>query len=202
MTYVRKLLSAAVLTATIVAGTATMSFAANYSKEITNLIHFHLIDFVGWNNNDMDVMRKYHGPEVAVDMVGVHTDGIDPHVAMIGKMLSSGAAKVTQHSPSLAQGDWTAVVGITAGGNMATIGKWKNGALSDEYLFVRPLIANQIKAVDVSKPIVTVTTPDDQALRSATGAEKGWSAVMADGYAIFTQTVDGKVAQQLGFASK
>ena len=54
----------------------------------------------------------------------------------------------------------------------------------------------------MSKPIVTVTTPDDAGLRAATGAEPGWSAVMVNGYAVFTETVDGKVKQQIGFASK
>jgi hypothetical protein len=194
--------AALILAGSLFGSNAMTASAADYAEETTNLIHFHLIDFIGWNNADMDVMRTYHRPEVAVDMAGMHTDGIDPHVEALTGMLSSGAAKITQHSPSLAQGEWTAVVGVTANGNMSTIGKWKDGALTAEYLFIRPLKAEEIKAVDVSKPIVTVTTPDDAALRAATGAEIGWSAVMVDGYSIFTQTVDGKVAQQLGFASK
>jgi hypothetical protein len=189
--------------ALLAAGLLTTSVTAqDYAQETNNLINFHLVDFIGWNNANMDVMRKYHSAEVAVDMVGMHTDGIDPHVQALTGMLSQGAAKITQHSPSLAQGEWTAVVGITANGNMATIGKWKDGALTAEHLFVRPLSVEEVKAVDVSKPIVTVTTPDDAGLRAATGAEPGWTAVMVDGYAVFTQTVDGKMAQQLGFASK
>jgi len=180
----------------------TMASAQDHAQETTNLINFHLVDFIGWNNANMDVMRKYHGADVAVDMAGMHTDGIDPHVEALTGMLKQGAGKIALHSPSLAEGEWTAVVGVTAMGNMATIGKWQDGALSAEYLFIRPLSADEIKAVDISKPIVTVTTPDDAALRAATGAEPGWSAVMVDGHAIFTQTVDGKVTQTLGFASK
>ncbi len=181
---------------------ATTARAQDHAQETTNLINFHLIDFIGWNNANMDVMRKYHGAEVAVDMAGTHTDGINPHVDALTYMLKQGAGKITQHSPSLAEGEWTAVVGVTPAGNMATIGKWKDGALSAEYLFIRPLSADEVKAVDVSRPVITVTTPDDAALRAATGAEPGWSAAMVDGYAIFTQTVDGKVTQTLGFASK
>lgn len=191
--------AAALLAASLLGAPA---LAQDYAQETTNLINFHLVDFIGWNNANMDVMRKYHGADVAVDMAGMHTDGIDPHVEALTGMLSQGAGKITQHSPSLAEGEWTAVVGVTANGNMATIGKWKDGALTAEHLFVRPLSADEVKAVDVSEPIITVTTSDDQALRAATGAEPGWSAVMVEGFAVFTQTVDGKVAQQLGFASK
>ena len=94
------------------------------------------------------------------------------------------------------------MVGVTANGKMATIGKWKGGVLTEEHLFVRPLTTDQINAVDVSKPIVKVTTPNDAKLRAATGAEPGWSAAMVDGFAVFTQTTDSKVVRQLGFASK
>lgn len=182
--------------------TEKLSGAADYSQEITNLIHFDLIDFVGWNNNDMDVMRTYHGDGVAVDMMGVHTDGIDPHVDALVQMLSGAFDKIVQHSPKLAQGDWTAVVGVTANGSMATVGQWKDGVLSAEYLFLRQLSAQEIAATDVSNAVATITTPDDKKLRAATGAEAGWSAVMGADYAIFTRTVDGSVAQQLGYASK
>jgi hypothetical protein len=182
MLNIRHLVSALGLAATLLTGTTMRSSAADRSQEINNLIYFHLIDFVGWNNNNMDVMRKYHSPQVVVDMVGVHTDGIDAHVGMITQTLSSGAAKILQHSPILAQGEWTAVVGMTGGGNMATIGKWKDGALSEEYIFVRPLTSDEAKAVDVSQPIVTITTPDDQELRAANGAEPAgallWSMAM------------------------
>jgi len=181
---------------------ATPGFAQDHGQETTNLINFHLVDFIGWNNADMDLMRKYHAAEVSVDMAGMHTDGIDPHVEALTGMLSQGAGKIAQHSPSLAQGEWTAVVGVSAAGSMATIATWKDGAMTAEHLFIRPLSADEIAKVDVSAPIVTVTTPDDAALRAATGAEPGWSAVMVEGFAVFTRTVDGKVTQTLGFASK
>lgn len=197
-----KTTAAALFTASVFGNFISTASAADFAEETTNLINFHLVDFIGWNNANMDVMRKYHGADVAVDMVGMHTDGIDAHVEALSGMLSQGAGKITQHSPSLAQGEWTAVVGSSANGNMATIGKWKDGALTAEHLFVRPLTAEEVKTIDVSKPVISVTTPDDAGLRAATGAEPNWSAVMVEGFAIFTQTVDGKVVQQLGFASK
>ncbi len=196
-----KTATALALTATLL-GRTDPAQAQDHAQETTNLINFHLVDFIGWNNGDMDLMRRYHAAEVAVDMAGTHTDGIDPHVEVLTGMLAQGAGKIVQHSPSLAEGEWTAVVGVTAAGNMATIARWKDGAMTTEHLFIRPLTADEIAAVDVSAPIVTVTTPDDAALRAATGAEPGWGAVMVDGFAIFTQTVDGKVTQTLGFASK
>ncbi|MDV3253749.1 hypothetical protein DevBK_20605 [Devosia sp. BK] len=201
MTTLRKALAAtAILTSALLAGTTGFAAAAE-SQEITNLTHFHLIDFIGWNNNNMDVMRAYHGAEVAVDMAGFHTDGLDAHIAALEGMQNAGTAKIVQHSPNVAQGEWTAVVGFSAS-SLATIGKWKDGVLTEEHLFLRPLSAEETKSVDMSNPIIVITTPDDAELRAATGAEAGWSATMVDGYAVFTQTLDGKVTQQLGFASK
>lgn len=185
----------------LLAGVPTLANAADYEQEKTNLLHFHMVDFIGWNNNNMDVMRTYHGADVAVDMAGMHTDGIEAHVEILSNALSGDFNKIVQHSPSVAEGEWTAVVGVQGNSSIATIAIWKDGVMSAEYLFLRPLTDEEIKAVDVSKPIVTVTTPDDQDLRAATGAEAGWSAVMVDGNAIFTQTTDGEVTKQLGFTS-
>ena len=63
--------SAAALLATMLLGvTATSVSAKDYAQETTNLINFHLIDFIGWSNGNMDVMRKYHGSKVLVNIIG------------------------------------------------------------------------------------------------------------------------------------
>lgn len=187
--------------ALLIAGFASAASAADHKKEITNLIAFDLVDFVGWNNPDMEVLRKYHTDDVAVDMLTTHSDGMDAHAKILQQIQDSGQAnKIIQHLPKVAEGDWTAVGGITAKGSMATIAKWRDGKIAEEYLFLRPLSDSEVAAIDVSKPTVTITTPNDPELRTATGAEAGWNAVMSTKYAIFTHSVDGAVVKRLGFA--
>lgn len=181
--------------------------AAEHREETTNLIHFDMVDFVGWNDQDWGVMKKYHTADVAVDIMGQHTDGIDPHIAMMKKTLGSQPSMVVQHAPKVAQGDYTGVVGITniPGFRMATIAKWRDGAIADEHLFTRELKPAELAALDLSKPTLSITTPDDQALRAATGAQAGWNVVVTGAnpaYAVFSQTVDGKLTQQIGFAEQ
>jgi hypothetical protein len=44
--------------------------------------------------------------------------------------------KIEDHPIKIAQGDWTAVIGNLAGGRrMATVAKWRDGAISEEYVF-------------------------------------------------------------------
>lgn len=173
---------------------------SEHAEEIDNLIAFHLVDFVGWNNGDMEVMRTYHAPVVLVDMAGERTDGIDPHVAAIESMLSDGATKIVQHSPMVAEGPWTAVVGVKSDGRIATVSQWQAGAMISETLFLREMTSDEIAGVDKSDPSHVITTPDDARLRALTGAELGWSAMTVNDVVIFTQTVDGKVQQTIGFA--
>lgn len=187
--------------ALMIVGFASAASAADYQKEITNLIAFDIVDFVGWNNPDMEVLRKYHTDDVAVDMLATHSDGMDAHAKILQQIHDSGQAnKIIQHLPKVAEGDWTAVGGITAKGSMATVVKWRDGKIAEEFLFLRPLSDSEVAAIDVSKPTVTITTPNDTELRTATGAEAGWSAVMGTDYVIFTHSVDGAVEKRIGFA--
>jgi hypothetical protein len=179
--------------------------APDHSKETRNLINFDLVDFVGWNNNDMDVMRTYHGALVKVNMAGYPSEGIDAHIQAIQQSLRSNAPKIVQHWPQVAEGDWTCVVGVSAqpGFSMATLARWPadGGGMTEERVYVRQLSADETRAVDISRPELSVVTPDDAALRAATGAGSGWRCVVATNTVIFTHTVNGRVEQQLGFAS-
>ncbi|HMC57316.1 MAG TPA: hypothetical protein VKH19_19200, partial [Gemmatimonadaceae bacterium] len=38
--------------------------------EAVNGTNFHLLDFVAWNNRDMDMFRRLHTADVKVDMMG------------------------------------------------------------------------------------------------------------------------------------
>ncbi len=182
-------------------GSATTAPAGDRRDEITNLIAFDIVDFVGWNNADMDVMRRYHAASVAVDMAGTHTDGIDAHVDMLQQILATGIApKIVQHDPQVAEGAWTAVVGVMTEGSMATVAKWRDGAMTEEYLFLRPMTPDELTATDTANPVLSLTTPDDAALRVATGAAAGWSAQMGTDHAVFTLRVAGAVVERLGFA--
>jgi hypothetical protein len=62
------------------------------------------------------------------------------------------------------------------------------------------MTSDEIAGVDKSGPSHVITTPDDARLRALTGAELGWSAMTVSDVVIFTQTVDGKVQQTIGFA--
>src|SRR5881227_1428740 len=85
--------------------------------EVVNGTNFHLLDFVAWNNRDMDMFRRLHTADVKVDMMGV-TEGIDAHVAAVQPMLSGpSAGRIVQHWPIVAQGEWTCMVGTIMPGN-------------------------------------------------------------------------------------
>lgn len=197
----RKLIGVSVLTMAVMHTPAAM--AGDRQTEIANLIAFDMVDFVAWNNRDMTVLRHYHADSVKVDITGVHTEGIQEHVDMLQGIIDSGSAStIIQHLPKVAEGDWTAVGGVTPKSRMATVAKWENGRIAEEYLFLRPLDDKEIAAIDVATAIVTINTPDDAELRSATGAVAGWSAAMGKDFVVFTHTEKGAVVERLGFATK
>src|SRR5206468_5547136 len=47
---------------------------------VTNATNFHLLDFVAWNNRDMDVFRRLHTADVKVELGDTKTEGIEAHV--------------------------------------------------------------------------------------------------------------------------
>src|SRR5947207_6756085 len=96
--------------------------------EAVNGTNFHLLDFVAWNNRDMDMFRRLHTADVKVDMMGV-TEGVDAHVAAVQAMLSGpSAGRIRQHWPIAAQGAWTRLGWTTMPGEarLVTARKWRD----------------------------------------------------------------------------
>lgn len=197
-----KEISLTVLTAAI----ALTGFAqsSNYPVEQVNINNFHLVDFVGWNTN-MDVLAHYHTSDVKVFGDGWKTVGMKDHEAMMEKSIKQMPdAKVIQHTPNVAKGDWTGVVGRSPQFNMATIVKWKNARIDYEYLFYKQLPAAQAAAMKPSaKPIASFASPNDKALAVAVNVQPDWRCIMDEvngkRTAFFIRTVHGKEVERLVF---
>lgn len=194
----------------IIAGSVTtFTFAQkteNYKTEQININHFHLVDFIGWNNN-MQVLANYHTKDVKVFGDGWSTVGMRQHEESLQPMLKQTLdMKIGQHSPNVARKEWTGVVGTSYPGKskMATIAKWKDGLIAEEYLFMKQLSEAEISKINLSsKVIVKFESPNDKALQNSVDIQPGWSCTMAeiDGKrtAIFTKNENGKITEKLIF---
>ncbi len=156
-----------------------------WSTPTTNAVHFHLVDFLGWNNKDWELMREYHTSDVKVFMGAMKTDGIDAHIQGLEQMIAKMPnAFITNHRPVVVDGDWNCTVGVVASMNfmMATVAKFRDGKISEEYLFMKQRKPNEVSAGPGGSPLVDIATRED--VRRTAGVEAGWRCVMdkeADG---------------------
>ena len=97
---------------------------------------FERVDFEAWNGPNWDLFRQLHTDDVIVKMFGVHTEGIEAHVAACqAYQTSTPASKVLEHPVRMADGEWTCVISIAEGGvHFVTVAKWRDGAISEEYI--------------------------------------------------------------------
>jgi hypothetical protein len=99
------------------------------------------LDFVGWNNADWNgVFAHHHTDDVLVDWKGqAPTQGIEQHIdAMKAYVESAGGTppQITSHPIAFGSGEWTCVVGeFEGGGRMVTVAKWRDGAITEEYIW-------------------------------------------------------------------
>lgn len=160
---------------------APQAQTAKLSTPSTNAIHFHLVDFLGWNNKDWDLMREYHTSDVKVVMGSTKTDGIDAHIQGLETMIAKmPTAFITNHRPVVVDGDWNCTVGVVTSMNfsMATVAKFRDGKISEEYLFMKQLKPNDVPAGSGS-PVVDIATREE--VRRTAGVEAGWRCVMDKG---------------------
>ena len=107
----------------------------------SNLKGMDDLDFVGWNNADWNgVFAHHHTKDVVVDWKGqAPTHGIDQHIdAMKAYVESAGGTppQITSHPIAFGSGAWTCVVGeFEGGGRMVTVAKWRDGAITEEYIW-------------------------------------------------------------------
>jgi hypothetical protein len=107
-----------------------------------NLQRMDELDFAGWNEADWEgVFSRNHADGVVVDVHGqTPTRGIREHIeAMKGFVESTGGTpvQVKAHPIRFGSGDWTCVVGeLENGSRMVTLAKWRNGAITEEYIWL------------------------------------------------------------------
>ena len=177
---------------------------AESSPEVRNAVNFHLLDFVAWNNRDWTMFRHLHTADVKVEMGEMKTQGIDQHVGAMEAMIKQAPdSRLTQHTPIVTEGNWTCIVGISPGMQMATVAKWREGAISEEYLFMKQLPPGTPAPTLKGAPIAKISNRGD--IQALTGAEPGWSCVFGRGengksFVTLARTVNGKETQSITFA--
>jgi hypothetical protein len=136
--------------------------------------------------DNYDVLRQYHTADVKVDMAGVHTEGVEPHLAAIRQALDfMPDARVIQHSPIVIGGDWSCVVGVLGGGaSMATVARYRDAAVAEEYVLLRKTMEGEPALTVAGTPLVDIANVDES-VRPITGAVPGWSCT-------FGKTAEGK----------
>lgn len=129
------------------------------AQEDRNLQTFDELDFVHYSNQQWDDFHKSHGPNIVVHYPDGHTTtGLDAHIAALKPQFAFAPdTRIKVHPIKIAQGNLTAVTGVMEGTftrpmalpdgktlaptdkpfklQMATIGRWENGVMVEEWLF-------------------------------------------------------------------
>lgn len=99
------------------------------------------LDFDGWNTADWNgVFAHHHTEDVLVDWKGQPvTHGIADHIAASKRFVAEAGGtppQLVSHPIGFGSGEWTCVVGeFENGARMVTVARWKDGAISEEYLW-------------------------------------------------------------------
>ncbi len=184
------------------AGVTPPPAAAAVPVEVTNATNFHVLDFVAWNNHDVDVFRRLHTADVKVNFGGNQTEGIDAHVQALEPMWQPGGV-ITNHNPIIAEGEWTCMVGVLGPNmRMVTVAKWRDGAISEEYILSNMLKPGTAKPAVSGAPVASISNQNAE-LKRMVGAEPGWSCSLertAEGkMVIAVNKAGGTAAQQMVF---
>jgi hypothetical protein len=168
---------------------------------LTNAMTFHVLDYVAWNNHDLDVFRRIHAPDVQVVIGGApRTEGIDAHIQAL-QPIWVPSALITNHAPIVAEGEWTCMVGTfapPAGGKMVTVAKWRDGAISEEYILSNLLKPGAAKPTVSGPPVASISNRNAEMKRQV-GAELGWSCALertADGKMVISLSKSGGTAAE------
>ena len=191
-------------------GAANATFASTAAAStpsdaaVTNATNFHLLDFVAWNNRDTSVFRRLHTADVKVDFGGNRTEGIEAHVRALQPMWGPGS-ELIKHAPIVAQGEWTCMVGTGAPpGNMkmVTVAKWRDGAISEEYILANLLKPGTATPAVSGAPVASISNQNAE-LQRLVGAEAGWTCSLgrtADGKMVISvRKTGGTPAEQMVF---
>lgn len=82
-------------------------------------------------------LSEIHAEDVIVRGFGQATDGLPPHLAWAQEFRPANPGFfIEAHPIRIGVGEWTAVTGLFANGStMATIARWENDQIAEEYLF-------------------------------------------------------------------
>ena len=135
------------------------AYEAERENTAKNLARFDELDLVAFNNRDMDLIKQIHTEDVRVyNPDGTVTEGMDPHHAdELQFLFDTFDFVVTDHIVGFGHGEWTAGISICEGKwskpltqpdgtaleptgkkvriKIATIAKWKDQRIVEEYLF-------------------------------------------------------------------
>ncbi len=134
------------------------AYKAERAETSKNLKTFDDLDLVAFNNRDMKHIRQIHAENVKVyNPDGTITEPMDPHADELQFLFDTFDFKVAEHIVGFGYGEWTAGISISKGKwvkpitmpdgtvlqptgkpvsvKIATIARWKNGRIAEEYLF-------------------------------------------------------------------
>ena len=134
------------------------AYTAERETMARNLKTFDDLDLVAFNNRDMEHIRRIHAEDVKVyNPDGTITEPMDPHAKELQFLFDTFDFKVAEHIVGFGHGEWTAGISVSKGRwikpitlpngtvleptgkpvsvKIATIARWENGRIAEEYLF-------------------------------------------------------------------
>lgn len=135
------------------------SLRAQQAQVATNLMRFDSLDFDVYSNQKWDRLRESHSADIVVHWPDGHTTtGIARHIEDLKEMfVYAPDNRIDVHPVRFGSGEWTGVTGVMTGTfsrpmpigggkfvqptgkrfslPMATLGRWKDGVMVEEYLF-------------------------------------------------------------------
>ena len=134
------------------------TYKAERAVTARNLKTFDDLDLVAFNNRDMELIKQIHAENVKVyNPDGTITEPMAPHAKELQFLFDTFDFKVAEHIVGFGFGEWTAGISISKGKwvkpitmpdgkvlqptgkpvsvKIATIARWKNGRIAEEYLF-------------------------------------------------------------------
>ena len=154
---------ASALGAALVAGCMDNTEVARYERaeaaEQAHLATFDDLDFNVFSGQKWDELGRSHSPDIVVHWPdGRTTTGLEAHVKDLQSMfVFAPDTRIKEHPIRIASGEWTAVTGVMEGTfsqpmptpdgkaiaptgkafklTMATIGRWEDSTMAEEWLF-------------------------------------------------------------------
>lgn len=134
------------------------AYEAERAQTARHLEIFDELDLIAFNNRDMERIGEIHADEVIVhNPDGTRTSPFEPHAEELQFLFDTFDFVVTDHIVGFGYGEWTAGISISEGRwvkpitlpdgtvleptgkkvrlKIATIARWENGRIVEEYLF-------------------------------------------------------------------